>query len=811
VGDEYGLLKAKVGEADKLLPTISGWDSDPAMECSREFLPAVEKWEKEEEKQKEEERMRKEQPLAEEVDTAAKKEDIAWVKQLQLENSDKQHGQAVRHSKWWFTLLFLMALLQGSNGADSFCQTQSGQVCKQSDPTDQTIYKCDIEEPTKESTVETFNEGETIELRAVGDKSGFGCSFEMKDTECCYIHEEREDTRGEKLCSASKQPDECRQPGSGEYKVEELDGPVGWCKLTLTDAKLNDTGVYKITFPFEPDRYNKETTVIVNEVGLNQTETAWIVFGLVVVLLVLLPVFCCFGVIRSNKNNEHVAENAFEILKKEDELKKTSEQNEGAAENALKMLGKGEADELKKKGQFKKALGKSSLFRLWDRYGNNIFHLAATSSWTEKMTNIVLGKESTDVEAPLQRYKRTDIFSHLKLPGWQSKIARWYVTHINKHYWSPKLPVLLVHLNSRNKEGDTPLMIAAAQLQMDAVKALVETGEVEVNLENNGRTALHKAVAAYPTQKIQKKDQGRQDCYDIVQYLLKNYATPKGYIDGQTPLHTAVRRGALDIVKILTKYRGKHEVKTIKSTDKREETAFQLAVRMGEGHKDIVDYLKDQDNSWKANKVEILKTVFPAVAGGHKNTLKILTDDAKLEWNDLSGECLMRAVRENNKTAVNYLYGRNLTPPKDEDRLRALELAKENKRVFGLGGEKEKEKCAKQIIEKLTTEGKPTKVESISKKGTGWMSKAKTPKGEYMELIKKIRGKSNKDIFDEMDEDMEQLATICRKIKDGRRNKISPSKSHSFLATSVEPATFSATRRDTRVCPPISTRTQKFE
>ena len=109
----------------------------------------------------------------------------------------------------------------------------------------------------------TVNEGETIELKSAGGFAGYGCSFEMKNTEknltCCYIHEGREDNRGKKLCSASKQPDWCRQPGSGEYKVEEL---VGWCKLTLYDAKLSDTGVYKIVFPFEPDRYNQETVMV---------------------------------------------------------------------------------------------------------------------------------------------------------------------------------------------------------------------------------------------------------------------------------------------------------------------------------------------------------------------------------------------------------------------------------------------------------------------------------------------------------------------------------------------------------------------
>jgi len=307
---------------------------------------------------------------------------------------------------------------------------------------------------------------------------------------------------------------------------------------------------------------------------------------------------------------------------------------------------------------------------------------------------------------------------------------------------------------------------------MDIVKALVDTGQVEVNLENNGLTALHKAVAAFPADRSQQKEQGRRACYDIVQYLFKNGATPKGYIDGHTPLHTAVRKGAFEIVKLLTLYKGKDEVKTIKSKDKKEETALQLAVRMGEDQKDIVDFLKDNDNSWKSNREEILKTVYPAVAGGHKNILKILMDDTQMEWNDYSGELLLRAVRENNKTCVNYLYGRNLTPPKDDDRQTALKLAKENKRAFDIGGEKEKGKCAQQIINKLTHVGKAVEVESVSKKGTGRTSKAKASRGECMKLIKEIRGKSNKEIFEEMDEYLTQLANIRQKIKDGERRKI---------------------------------------
>jgi len=226
---------------------------------------------------------------------------------------------------------------------------------------------------------------------------------------------------------------------------------------------------------------------------------------------------------------------------------------------------------------------------------------------------------------------------------------------------------------------------------------------------------------------------------------------------------TAVRKGALDIVKLLTH----PSVITIKSKDDKQETALQLGVRLGEEYTDFVGFLQEHDKSWKGSREEILKTVYPAVAGGHKNILRILTD--QIDWNDYSGECLMRAVRENNKTCVNYLYGRNLTPPKDNDRQSALKVAKEKKRDFDIKGEKEKGKCAQQIINKLTPEEKAIKVESVSGKVK---SKVKTPRGEYMELIKKIRGKSNKEIFDEIDEDVRQLARICKEIKDAERKKL---------------------------------------
>ena len=110
-----------------------------------------------------------------------------------------------------------------------------------------------------------------MEILATGDKSGYGCSFEIKDTTrnvtCCYIHQERELKRGKRLCEGQgpKQPKECRQPESEEYRVEEIDGhPVGSCKLVIPEAKQSDAGVYKVIFPFDPS-YNQEITVRISQ------------------------------------------------------------------------------------------------------------------------------------------------------------------------------------------------------------------------------------------------------------------------------------------------------------------------------------------------------------------------------------------------------------------------------------------------------------------------------------------------------------------------------------------------------------------
>ena len=388
-------------------------------------------------------------------------------------------------------------------------------------------------------------------------------------------------------------------------------------------------------------------------------------------------------------------------------MKKRSKKNQETSEKCFKKLAEEDED------GFKQALGTKSLFELRDQFGNNIFHLAARSSWTETMTNIVLGGESIDVETPLKRCERTDIFSHQRLPhseGWQSKIA----TFFKMPYCSPKLTVF--HFNSRNQAGDTPLMIAASNLQTDSAKALVKTGHVEINLESGGRTALHKAVAAYPKQRSQKKSQ--DICVELVKYLLEQGATPQGYVDGHTPLHTAVCKGALGIVISLAEVKNGPVVEN-KSQDGKGETALQLAERLEE--KEIVDHLKKYNISCNSTKEEI-----PAVAGGHKN-------DA------YSGDCLMRAVHENKHTSASFLHN-NLPPPNDTSRLEATKNMKTLESMLDNKENDQKKKSTRNIT-------------AVNERDT----QADEFKNEAKKLITNIKRKLKRNAVEEMNEDLEQL------------------------------------------------------
>ena len=183
--------------------------------------------------------------------------------------------------------------------SDSVCQRIDDltQLCKNESKTNSIIFSCNSEESTLKDGSKEFKVGENITLVAQGDHLGYGCSFEIKNTDsgvtCCYIRARRENQRrGEedpKLCNERKQPAECRQPGSGKYEVKEiLRGR--WCRLTLFEARTTDSGDYHVKFPKEPTS-NKKISVMVESDSLSTLESVGIgfaVFGGAVILSPLL-------------------------------------------------------------------------------------------------------------------------------------------------------------------------------------------------------------------------------------------------------------------------------------------------------------------------------------------------------------------------------------------------------------------------------------------------------------------------------------------------------------------------------------------
>merc|ERR1711953_1496696 len=184
--------------------------------------------------------------------------------------------------------------------SDSVCQREDDltQLCKNKSETNSTIFSCNSEESKSEDGSKEFKVGENITFLAQGDHLGYGCSFEIKNTDsgvtCCYIRARRENQRrGEedpKLCNERKQPAECRQPG--KYEVKEI--PRGrWCRLTLFEARTTDSGDYHVKFPKEPTS-NKKISVMVESDSLSTAAAVGIGLAVPVLLFLFLFLLYCF-------------------------------------------------------------------------------------------------------------------------------------------------------------------------------------------------------------------------------------------------------------------------------------------------------------------------------------------------------------------------------------------------------------------------------------------------------------------------------------------------------------------------------------
>lgn len=147
------------------------------------------------------------------------------------------------------------------------------------------------------------------------------------------------------------------------------------------------------------------------------------------------------------------------------------------------------------------------------------------------------------------------------------------------------------------------------------------------------------------------------------------------------------------------------------------------------GFEDIAEFLIDQDAEtykeklpWKNTDEELVKTVYPAVQGGHVKILTTLIKKGNLVCNKSRGKLLKRAVDDNNPSALGFLFSKyynhltHSTPPVPDPRMKkasdgepdwprlsdieeALTLA--NKKNQNL---KDEIKAAKYLIRLLTKE-----------------------------------------------------------------------------------------------------------
>ena len=90
-----------------------------------------------------------------------------------------------------------------------------------------------------------------------------------------------------------------------------------------------------------------------------------------------------------------------------------------------------------------------------------------------------------------------------------------------------------------------------------------------------------------------------------------------------------------------------------------------------------MEFLLDQDPTWKDNKDKILTMLYNAVEGGDKDILQLLLTLGELEWKDYNGGCLKMAVEKNQKQSVNFLLLKTFPLPSVDELCAALHLARE--------------------------------------------------------------------------------------------------------------------------------------
>jgi ankyrin repeat protein len=151
-----------------------------------------------------------------------------------------------------------------------------------------------------------------------------------------------------------------------------------------------------------------------------------------------------------------------------------------------------------------------------------------------------------------------------------------------------------IELNSKDSDGQTPLLLAAKMGHDDIVELLVERHGIELNSQDNGgRTALSWAAAGEEREHIWWRDQDVND--KVVRLLLK--LLKKVSIDlnlkdnsGRTALSWAAEKGNKRVVSLLLNEKDRINQR-LKDSDGRSPLSFAAA----NNHKAVIKLLADND------------------------------------------------------------------------------------------------------------------------------------------------------------------------------------------------------------------------
>ncbi|OQR89538.1 hypothetical protein THRCLA_22674, partial [Thraustotheca clavata] len=196
----------------------------------------------------------------------------------------------------------------------------------------------------------------------------------------------------------------------------------------------------------------------------------------------------------------------------------------------------------------------------------------------------------------------------------------------------PFLTKVDIDVKSKNEHGTTQLMFAASSGDFTTCRKLIQTGTRIDAIDNDGSSAL--LIAVYHGQK------------DVVEVLLNAGADPllERFTDQLTPMHVAVRLGALDIFKLL-----EQNTNTIPHG--------LVPIAAFHGHCDLLEYLLTHEIA----SADAQMALNYAAANGHLDIVKYLVS-LEIPLNEVENNPLLIAAAHGHTAIVYYLLaaGANL-------------------------------------------------------------------------------------------------------------------------------------------------------